>query len=136
MTIEQIAQVAHEANRAYCQTLGDASQPEWEDAPDWQRKSVVNGVKFHLLNPSAGPEHSHESWLAEKVADGWVYGPIKDSEKKQHPCIIPFSGLPLVQQAKDMLFLSVVNVLRLVAHPTTCPVRVVSEIGQKAGRST
>lgn len=40
MTVEQIvrvAHVAHEVNRAYCQSLGDNSQPTWEDAPHWQR---------------------------------------------------------------------------------------------------
>lgn len=34
--VEQIARMAHEANRAYCQALGDDSQPAWEDAPEWQ----------------------------------------------------------------------------------------------------
>jgi hypothetical protein len=29
MTAIQIAQIVHEANRAYCQTLGDDSQPLW-----------------------------------------------------------------------------------------------------------
>jgi hypothetical protein len=33
MEIEEIAKVAHEVNRAYCQALGDFSQPKWEDAP-------------------------------------------------------------------------------------------------------
>ncbi len=45
MTPEQIARVAHEVNRAYCQALGDNSQPAWEDAPQWQRDSAMLGVK-------------------------------------------------------------------------------------------
>lgn len=32
-SIELIAQVAHEINRAYCQAIGDDSQPCWNDAP-------------------------------------------------------------------------------------------------------
>ena len=35
MKVEQIAQVAHELNKAYCESLGDNSQPSWEDAPEW-----------------------------------------------------------------------------------------------------
>lgn len=34
LTALQIAQVCHEVNRAYCQALGDDSQPAWDDAPD------------------------------------------------------------------------------------------------------
>lgn len=61
MTIEQIAKTAHELNKAYCASLGDHSQPSWEDAPDWQKDSAIRGVQFHLNNPTAGPEASHEA---------------------------------------------------------------------------
>ena len=94
MDSEKIARVTHEINRAYCQALGDFSQPAWEDAPEWQRDSALNGVTMHLENPDAEPEASHENWLKEKEADGWVYGPVKNPEKKEHPCMVPFSDLP------------------------------------------
>ena len=111
MNQEQIARVAHEVNRAYCQALGDSSQPAWEDAPQWQKESAILGVKLHTENPDASPAASHESWLAQKVADGWVYGSVKDPETKQHPCIVPFDQLPVAQQAKDYLFRGVVHAL-------------------------
>lgn len=108
---EQIAKVCHEVNRAYCQALGDNSQPAWEDAPEWQKESAVHGVRLHTLNPDAGPEASHESWMAQKMADGWEYGPEKDPEAKRHPCIVPFDALPVDQQAKDYIFRGVVHAL-------------------------
>ena len=111
MTPEQIARVAHEVNRAYCQSLGDNSQPAWEDAPDWQRESAMTGVRLHIDNPAAGPEASHESWMAQKVAEGWTYGPEKRPDVKQHHCLIPFGQLPREQQAKDYLFRAVVLAL-------------------------
>ena len=111
MKHEQIARVAHEVNRAYCQALGDDGQPAWEDAPEWQRTSAINGVNMHALNPDAGPEASHEAWMQEKVDSGWVYGEVKDPEAKTHPCMVPFSGLPREQQAKDFIFRSVVHAL-------------------------
>lgn len=111
MTTEQIAIVCHEANRAYCATLGDNSQPAWADAPEWQRTSAVNGVRFHLANPAAAPSHSHEEWLKEKEATGWKYGPVKDPDKKEHPCFVPYDQLPAEQQAKDALFIAVVKAL-------------------------
>jgi RyR domain len=111
MTPEQIARVAHEVNRAYCQALGDNSQPAWEDAPDWQRSSARNGVEFHIANPGAGPDHSHNAWLAEKTATGWKYGPTKDPEAKLHPCFVPYEMLPADQKAKDYLFRAIVHAL-------------------------
>lgn len=110
-TIEQIARVAHEVNRAYCAALGDTSHFSWDCAPEWQRKSAVNGVDFHIHNPEAGPAHSHESWLKEKEQDGWKYGPVKDPEKKEHPCFVPYDELPPEQKAKDFIFCAVVKEL-------------------------
>ena len=107
-----IAQVAHEINRAYCQAMGDDSQPTWEDAPQWQVESAVNGVLFHVEHPDAGPDASHKNWAKEKIQDGWVYGPVKDAEKKLHPCLVDFENLPKEQQAKDFLFRQVVHSLK------------------------
>ena len=114
MTTEQIAQVAHETNRAYCQTIGDNSQPTWEDAPDWQKESAINGVNFHIANPDAGCSASHENWLKEKYADGWKYGEIKDPGKKEHPCCVSYEELPVEQRVKDALFVGVVRAMKVL----------------------
>jgi len=105
-----IAKVCHEANRAFCQTIGDDSQPTWEDAPDWQRDSAINGVKFHIEAPRRVDE-SHANWMQEKLETGWKYGPVKDPEKKEHPCMVPYDQLPEDQKYKDAIFLSVVAAL-------------------------
>lgn len=86
--IEYIARIAHEVNRAYCLSLGDSSQQPWESAPEWQRESARLGVALHLGNPDAGPETSHESWMDNKMAEGWQYGPVKDEYAKTHPCLM------------------------------------------------
>ena len=111
MTPEQIARVCHEVNRAYCASIGDHSQPAWETAPDWQRKSAVTGVAFTLAHPEAKPSDSHVSWLAEKERDGWKHGPVKDPDKKEHPCFVPYDELPIEQRTKDYLFQAVVRAL-------------------------
>ena len=111
LNILEIAEVAHNVNKAYCECIGDTSQPTWENAPDWQVKSVMEGVAFHLSNPDALPSHSHECWLKEKEETGWKYGPVKDPDKKEHPCFVPYEELPLEQKIKDYLFKAVVNSL-------------------------
>lgn len=110
-TAASIAIVCHEANRAYCATLGDLSQPAWADAPDWQKDSAIHGVEFHIHNPDADDAASHENWLKQKLAEGWQYGPVKDPENKLHPCIKPFDELPIEQQRKDKLFRAIVHAL-------------------------
>ena len=117
----EIARVAHEINRAYCASLGDDSQPSWDNAPDWQKASALAGVDMHLANPDATPENSHESWLAQKTAEGWKYGPVKDAEKKEHPCFLPYSELPPEQKAKDYLFRAVVHELKGVKPDQVVP---------------
>jgi len=111
VTIEKIARACHEINRAYCESQGDHSQLPYDAAPEWQRQSAINGVKFAIDNPGAKPADSHESWLAEKRADGWVYGPVKDPAIKQHPCFVAYDELPPSQKAKDYIFLAVVREL-------------------------
>ena len=117
MNMDQIARICHEVNRAYCQSLGDFSQPTWEEAPEWQRSSARMGVDLHTMG-NFGPEASHISWMKQKLEEGWVYGPVKDPENKQHPCIVPFDALPREQQAKDFIFRAVVHALR-ETEPTT-----------------
>lgn len=112
LSINSIARVAHEVNRAYCKGIGDDSQPSWTDAPAWQQDSAVKGVAFKLKNPDTTPEQSHESWLREKEATGWKYGPVKDPEKKEHPCFVPYAELPESQRVKDYLFIAVVEALK------------------------
>lgn len=111
--IEDIARVTHEANRAWCRAHGDLSQLAWADAPEWQKESARLGVKFHLDNPDAGDSASHDSWMAQKIADGWVYGELKDqtATPPTHPCLVPFDELPVVQQIKDALFRSIVHAI-------------------------
>ena len=100
--VDAAAKVCHEANRAWCELNKDFTQPHWEMAPDWQRSSARQGVMFHFTNPDSKPADSHNEWL--KAKEGWVYGDVKSSLDKTHPCIMPFEKLPKSQQMKDFIF--------------------------------
>lgn len=110
-TLDAIARVCHEVNRAYCQALGDNSQLAWDDAPEWQRASARAGVDLHCAG-DFGPEASHAAWMQLKLDEGWIYGPIKDPERLEHPCMVPFAELPREQKAKDYIFRAIVHMLR------------------------
>jgi hypothetical protein len=116
------AMAAHEVNRAWCVATGDFSQPTWGDAPDWAKKSALSGVIGVLEGRT--PEESHASWWAEKIATGWTYGPEKDVEKKKHPCMVPYSELSPLQQAKDVLF---VGTVRLLAEQFLRPIEATGD---------
>ena len=107
--VPRIAKVAYEANRAYCQTLGDNTQLLWADSPPWQRATVVDGVLAIMDGRVSTPEDSHENWLSRKGEEGWVYGEVKDVVKKIHPCMVSFADLPAWQRCKDVLFFSIVT---------------------------
>ena len=109
MKIQDIARICHQANKAYCEGIGDTTQLDWESAPQWQRDSAVQGVKFVLGNLDAPASASHDAWVKDKVADGWQYGPVKDPALKTHPCIVPYDQLPPTQRGEDYLFMAVVK---------------------------
>ena len=106
--IEVCAAAAHMANRAHCRAIGDDSQPLWADAPEWAKSSARNGVIGVLVNGNS-PRESHASWLAEKEATGWKYGPVKNPDAKEHPCFVPYDELPPEQRAKDSVFVDTVK---------------------------
>lgn len=110
MDIVDIARVTHEANRAVQIITGDpAPSPPWDEAPDWQQASAIDGVGNALRG--ATPEQSHENWLEEKRRTGWSYGEVKDAEAKTHPCFVPYAELPPEQRVKDDVFTSIVRAL-------------------------
>ena len=109
LLLTTIARVCHEANRAWCVANGDDSQVPWDDAPEWQRQSAINGVQAALVG--ATPEQLHESWMQEKQRDGWVYGAVKNAATKEHPCLVPYDKLPIEQRRKDHLFRAIVSAL-------------------------
>lgn len=110
ISVEQIAAVAHGANRAFCQTIGDNSHLDWNDSPLWQRASSVAGVEFAIEHlDTVTPKMMYSNWAHQKMNEGWVYGPEKDPVKKTHPCLAGYESLPDEQKQKDNLFIAVVK---------------------------
>lgn len=109
LTMGDIARICHEANRALQIVLGEEPSQHWNDVDDDMRSSTINGVMAAL--DGATPESLHESWLATRTEQGWVYGETKDPVARTHPCMVPYVELPLEQQLKDHLFGAIVGAI-------------------------
>lgn len=46
-------------------------------------------------------ENSHEVWAAGRVAQGWTYGETRNDERKETPCMLPYSDLPESEKEYD-----------------------------------
>jgi hypothetical protein len=107
--IIRLARIVHQANKALCESIGDTSQVDWEEADESVRDSAIEGVKQIIANPDITPEQLHDNWSKDKIADGYVYGDVKDDEKKTHPCLVAYDKLPAHQRFKDHLFNNIVK---------------------------
>ena len=108
MESEKIAQVVHEAIRALQGALGQPQAPAWAGCT-WERQATIDGVELALGDPTPGA--SHRKWMEGRLAEGWVYGPVKDKVAKTNPTLVPFEALPPEEIAKDHLVIVITQAL-------------------------
>lgn len=99
-----IAEVRHIGWVAYQIAAG---QDYNEEINEDQLKSLMDGIDYleqyereHGRFPT--PEENHNNWMQMKVSQGWVYGEIKDFDKKTHPDLVPFDELLDIEKRKDV----------------------------------
>lgn len=46
-------------------------------------------------------ENVHDIWAKGRMDAGWTYGPVRDDEKKQNPCLVPYNQLPESEKVYD-----------------------------------
>ena len=46
-------------------------------------------------------QSTHETWAAQRLAEGWRYGECRDDFKKEHPCLVPYDRLPESEKEYD-----------------------------------
>lgn len=110
LKVEDLARIAHEANRAYCRGIYDYSHKSWDDTPQEIKDTTIAGVEFLINNPSVSPSDMHNNWCKDKASKGWKYGPRKDVENKLHPCMVEYLDLSEEQRLKDSLFSTIIKV--------------------------
>ncbi len=43
----------------------------------------------------------HDTWAAQRIADGWVHGPLRDDARKTHPGLVPYDELSEAEKEYD-----------------------------------
>jgi ryanodine receptor 2 len=45
--------------------------------------------------------NTHDVWAAQRIAQGWSYGPQRDDTLKETPCLVPYDELPDSEKVYD-----------------------------------
>lgn len=43
----------------------------------------------------------HDVWAAGRMSEGWTYGPVRDDNRRETPCLVPYEELPEEEKAYD-----------------------------------
>jgi hypothetical protein len=46
-------------------------------------------------------ENTHDVWARQRLADGWTWGPRRDDDARQTPCLVPYAQLPEQEKVYD-----------------------------------
>ena len=46
-------------------------------------------------------KNTHEVWAQNRMEQGWTYGPVRNDEKKEHPCLVPYEELSEEEKQYD-----------------------------------
>lgn len=110
--IHTIAEVCHNAVRAWMHLHGDPTYPTWLLSPGYMKRANISSVEFILTNPDSTFQEIHGNWCSSKVKEGWKYGKVLNSHRKTHPCLIPYDELPPKQKGKNAIYKGIVLHLR------------------------
>jgi hypothetical protein len=45
--------------------------------------------------------NTHDVWAAQRISEGWTYGPHRDDKQKKHPCLVAYDQLPETEKEYD-----------------------------------
>lgn len=77
---------------------------QYQPAPlDTRNVSITKDVD-RLIDTLA--KNAHEIWAAQRIREGWTWGPARDDKNKKHPCLVPYGQLPESEKEYDRLMSS------------------------------
>ena len=83
--------------------------PSFLENYTWKEKGVCKlqirhsntGIKELIELAEAISKNVHEVWSQNRMDEGWTYGPVRNDEKKETPCLVPYEELPEIEKAYD-----------------------------------
>lgn len=48
-------------------------------------------------------KNAHENWSKQRISEGWICGPNRDDEKKQHPSLVEYEKLSESEKEYDRI---------------------------------
>ena len=57
-------------------------------------------------------ENTHDTWAAQRIKEGWSYGPRRDDTTKQHPGLVAYADL--TESEKDYDRITAGETLKLI----------------------
>ena len=85
----------------------------------YDKREPAFRVQFEqVITRQMGPERSadaevlHEDWVRAYEQMGWVCGPVRDTEKKTHPDMVPYNDLGQLERDKDAVFVALCEIAR------------------------
>lgn len=57
-------------------------------------------------------KNTHDNWALARMRNGWTYGPHRNDEKKETPCLVPYEDLPDSEKEYDRIL--TVNLLKAI----------------------
>lgn len=46
-------------------------------------------------------QNTHEVWAAQRIEDGWTFGPVHDDVTRKHPSLVPYNKLSESEKEYD-----------------------------------
>ena len=43
----------------------------------------------------------HDVWVQNRITEGWQYGMLRNDERKEHLCLVPYADLPEYEKEYD-----------------------------------
>jgi len=113
---ERRARFVYEAARIENESANRPINPEaWEKRDLKFRENMIRAVGRQCgKGRLTSPKKLHDAWVVAYEKMGWKFGRKRDTVKKTHPDMIPFSKLGRKEQEKDWVFFMLCEISRRI----------------------
>lgn len=77
---------------------------KYKPAPVDTRKIQLPAALEMLTEQMA--RNTHDLWAANRMAEGWTWGPVRNETLLQHPDLVPYDQLPESEKTYDRMISS------------------------------